>query len=401
MDKPLSAPADPFSVSFKDTVYLETRGLSHHNALEYFQQCPQFYDKSCINEQIQMQARFNSLNPDDLEKMKQDMIGIEYALHSFSYNPSLFVIHKYNRTKERVDLSAVYYIAEGTIYQSPDLSTLLSNRVLTSLHHITSAFSCVSSEARFQPARPYHWGFEEDLFEQNDDYSSLSSQSTWREPNMMMAIDDAELDYDDGITIEAGGRSETRLLSRGTQNNVALSSGAIDLSTREYMKLDALSATSFDRAIAAHEFSSRVDGLLFRVRSSEASAASAPSGAEAMVTGDQDTTRGRGLLDSVKAAARARIEALAAQQQQQQLQLQQQGLQSVISGKKRAGSGAGFAGVGNAAETPPDGGRSDAGGAAGGGRKRKKTAGGVASPSPLLSLAKSPAASAGPQPKTK
>ncbi|KAJ3202986.1 Mediator of RNA polymerase II transcription subunit 6 [Entophlyctis luteolus] len=376
MDKPLSAPADPFSVSFKDTVYLETRGLSHHNALEYFQQCPQFYDKSCINEQIQMQARFNSLNPDDLEKM--------YAL-----SPAV------------VDLSAVYYIAEGTIYQSPDLSTLLSNRVLTSLHHITSAFSCVSSEARFQPARPYHWGFEEDLFEQNDDYSSLSSQSTWREPNMMMAIDDAELDYDDGITIEAGGRSETRLLSRGTQNNVALSSGAIDLSTREYMKLDALSATSFDRAIAAHEFSSRGDGLLFRVRSSEASAASAPSGAEAMVTGDQDTTRGRGLLDSVKAAARARIEALAAQQQQQQLQLQQQGLQSVISGKKRAGSGAGFAGVGNAAETPPDGGRSDAGGAAGGGRKRKKTAGGVASPSPLLSLAKSPAASAGPQPKTK
>lgn len=46
-------------INFKDPLFLQ-RGLTEHNVLEYFSLSP-FYDKSCINEQINMQARFNHL----------------------------------------------------------------------------------------------------------------------------------------------------------------------------------------------------------------------------------------------------------------------------------------------------------------------------------------------------
>ena len=53
-------------VSFKDTVFLQQFGLGEHNALDYFS-TSQFYDPSCINEQIKMQARFNELEAASLD----------------------------------------------------------------------------------------------------------------------------------------------------------------------------------------------------------------------------------------------------------------------------------------------------------------------------------------------
>ncbi|KAJ3104980.1 Serine/threonine-protein kinase plk1 [Physocladia obscura] len=293
---------DPYAISFKNTQYLEQHGLSHHNALHYFQQCPQFYDKSCINEQIQMQARFNSLNPEDLDAMKKDMIGIEYVLHEFSYNPSLFIIRKYNRVRDR----------KGTIYQSPDLFMLLSNRVLTSLHHVKTAFTSISQEYRFQPARPYHWGFEEDLF--------LLS-----EPNTDMTSDDGN-DDDDGIVIEAGGTGDISDDDDYTNNEKAA----------QCMKPQPLSATSYDSAVAAYEFSARVDELIMRMNSAGRAwwtggvggsavadiggangdlfsiETSGAAGGTAATVGSNITAVKGVKLEEMKAAAKARMEAASA-----------------------------------------------------------------------------------------
>ncbi|TPX70466.1 hypothetical protein CcCBS67573_g06552 [Chytriomyces confervae] len=241
---------DPLTVSFKDTEFLQMFGLNHDNVLDYFKLSPQFYDKRCINESLAMQKRFNSLS--DLDH--RNMTGIEYARHSYSYNPSLFVINKYYRhSPDKLDLLAVYYIVEGTIYQSPDLFTLLSNRLLTSLHQIKTAFSAVKEEARFQPARPYHWGMEEDLYDEDEDWKVQSANKNMDTDNSMN-IDDqmngvAEVDIDDDIIIEAGGSDE-----EGHQS----------------IKFQPLAATSLSGVDAGREFTGSLDGLIARMQNAGA-----------------------------------------------------------------------------------------------------------------------------------
>lgn len=57
---------------------------------------------------------------------------------------------------------AIYYIIDGTIYQAPDLFLLISNRLLTSLHFVSKAFSLLRRESRFHPSRGYAWRHEEE-----------------------------------------------------------------------------------------------------------------------------------------------------------------------------------------------------------------------------------------------
>lgn len=64
---------DLTSVSFKDTNFLQMCGLFDYNVLEYFS-LSQFYDKSCLNEQIKMQARFNELQVHALDRTYVNVI---------------------------------------------------------------------------------------------------------------------------------------------------------------------------------------------------------------------------------------------------------------------------------------------------------------------------------------
>ena len=70
-------------VSFIDTVFLQQYGLGEHNALDYFS-TSQFYDPSCINEQIKMQARFNEFEASKLDHTYSIFIGKCKALNSIS-----------------------------------------------------------------------------------------------------------------------------------------------------------------------------------------------------------------------------------------------------------------------------------------------------------------------------
>jgi mediator of RNA polymerase II transcription subunit 6 len=118
--------------SFKDTVFLESFGLTPWNVLDYFSKS-QFYDSSCINEQLKMQQRFNTLDVSD-----QGLLGSSYEL--WYYSESLFVIKKLEKTLNSVTLTGVYYIVQGTIYQAPTLSQVLKNRLSTALYHLQAAF---------------------------------------------------------------------------------------------------------------------------------------------------------------------------------------------------------------------------------------------------------------------
>ncbi|KAJ3275363.1 hypothetical protein HDV01_000655 [Terramyces sp. JEL0728] len=65
------------SVSFKDTAFLQAFGLHELNIIEYFSKS-QFYDVSCIDEQLKMQARFNDLQMTSLFYLNKAFdIGME------------------------------------------------------------------------------------------------------------------------------------------------------------------------------------------------------------------------------------------------------------------------------------------------------------------------------------
>ena len=120
--------------SFKDTIFLESFGLSPWNVLDYFSKS-QFYDSSCINEQVKMQQRFNTLNVS-----AEGLLGSSYELWYYTETPSLFVIKKLNKSLNSVKLTGIYYIIQGTIYQAPLLSSVLKNRLSTCLYYLQSAF---------------------------------------------------------------------------------------------------------------------------------------------------------------------------------------------------------------------------------------------------------------------
>ncbi|KAJ3224047.1 hypothetical protein HK099_000325 [Clydaea vesicula] len=55
------------NVCFKDTNFLQMYSLNEFNVLDYFSYS-QFYEKSSLNEQIKMQARFNELQANMLDR---------------------------------------------------------------------------------------------------------------------------------------------------------------------------------------------------------------------------------------------------------------------------------------------------------------------------------------------
>ncbi|KAF8446206.1 MED6 mediator sub complex component-domain-containing protein [Boletus edulis BED1] len=112
--------------------------LSTENVFDYFA-TSMFYDKQSNNQVLRMQTVHTGtpiLN--EAEELKR-FTGIEFALAHAS-PPSLFIVHKRERlSPDQVRPLAAYFIINNRIYQSPDVYTLLSNRLLTSLNALQSS----------------------------------------------------------------------------------------------------------------------------------------------------------------------------------------------------------------------------------------------------------------------
>ncbi|RKP36953.1 mediator complex, subunit Med6, partial [Dimargaris cristalligena] len=129
-------------------------GLRPDNVLEYFSLSP-FWDPTSNNAVLKMQTQFNELQTAQLDLKK--MTGIEFAVVHEKW-PTLFIIRKQRRkSPNEVIPLATYYIINGNIYQSPDLYSLISSRLLISLFHTHSAFEEVTKYAHFHPAEGYSW----------------------------------------------------------------------------------------------------------------------------------------------------------------------------------------------------------------------------------------------------
>ncbi|KAG0369182.1 Mediator of RNA polymerase II transcription subunit 6 [Gamsiella multidivaricata] len=129
-------------------------GLNPDNVLDYFALSP-FWDPECNNAVLRMQTQFNNLG--EMKQRLSEMTGIEFALVHERY-PTLFIIQKQRRrSPQEVKPMAIYYVLQGSIYQCPDLQTLLSNRILGSLYHVESAFNEARVMTEFHPSTGYHW----------------------------------------------------------------------------------------------------------------------------------------------------------------------------------------------------------------------------------------------------
>ncbi|KAI9190059.1 Mediator of RNA polymerase II transcription subunit 6 [Blastocladiella emersonii ATCC 22665] len=126
-------------------------------ALRYLKLSPDFYDPTCGNEQMEMQSRYNSMQLMDPADV-QNILGVWYRVDYMDLRLQNFHIRKEFRvTAHETRPMAEYYIHKGNIYQAPDLYTLLSARLSTSLFLLNSAFNSLAKVARFHPAQGYVW----------------------------------------------------------------------------------------------------------------------------------------------------------------------------------------------------------------------------------------------------
>ncbi|KAJ1962545.1 Mediator of RNA polymerase II transcription subunit 6, partial [Dimargaris xerosporica] len=101
-------------------------GLRPDNIMEYFSLSP-FWDPTSNNAVLKMQTQFNELQTAQLDLKK--MTGIEFAVVHEKW-PTLFIIRKQRRrSPSEVVPLATFYIINGNIYQSPDLHSVVSNRL--------------------------------------------------------------------------------------------------------------------------------------------------------------------------------------------------------------------------------------------------------------------------------
>ncbi|KAF8898421.1 MED6 mediator sub complex component-domain-containing protein [Infundibulicybe gibba] len=106
--------------------------LTTDNVFDYFT-TSMFYDKQSNNQVLRMQTMHTGMPVvNEAEELKR-FTGVEFAL-VHAQAPSMFIIQKRERlSPDEVKPLAVYFIMNNRIYQSPDLYTVLSNRLLTSL----------------------------------------------------------------------------------------------------------------------------------------------------------------------------------------------------------------------------------------------------------------------------
>ena len=129
--------------------------LNETNILNYFAEKDNpFYERSCNNEQLRMRGLpLNQMA--DLERMQ----GTEYVLLHVQA-PILYVIRKQRRTSPTQTFTiADFYIIAGTVYQAPDLNSIISTKLLSSIFELQSAFDDCLGFARYHPMLEYYWNF--------------------------------------------------------------------------------------------------------------------------------------------------------------------------------------------------------------------------------------------------
>lgn len=131
--------------------------LTAENVLDYFA-TSMFYDKQSNNQVLRMQTVHTGVAlKNEADELKR-FTGIEFALVT-AQPPTLFVIHKQHRySPDAVQPLVAYFILHNRIYQAPDVYSVVSNRMLASLHSLQASLETIRAHRPdFTPRLGFVW----------------------------------------------------------------------------------------------------------------------------------------------------------------------------------------------------------------------------------------------------
>ncbi|KAI0702437.1 MED6 mediator sub complex component-domain-containing protein [Cytidiella melzeri] len=135
--------------------------LTNENVFDYFA-TSMFYDKQSNNQVLRMQTMHTGIPLQNEAEELRRFTGIEFAV-VHAQPPSFFVIHKRERfSPDEVRPLVAYFIMNNRIYQSPDVYTLVSNRLLTSLHSLQNSLDLLrQNRPAYTPRTGFVWPIKE------------------------------------------------------------------------------------------------------------------------------------------------------------------------------------------------------------------------------------------------
>ncbi|KAH6917572.1 MED6-domain-containing protein [Coprinopsis sp. MPI-PUGE-AT-0042] len=131
--------------------------LTEENVFDYFAYS-MFYDKQSNNQVLRMQTMHTGVPVANEAEELRRFVGIEFAV-VHAQAPTFFIIHKRERTSpEHTNPLAAYFIMNNRIYQSPDLYSLLSNRLLTSVSALQTSLDILrKNRPDYTPRTGFVW----------------------------------------------------------------------------------------------------------------------------------------------------------------------------------------------------------------------------------------------------
>jgi len=185
--------------------------LNEWSVLDYFCQPPNpFFDKSSNNAIIQQQHIH-------MAKLR-DMKGIEYqVLHA--QPPIMFIVQKCERfSPDKLKPLANYYVIDRKVYQAPDLASVLTSRLTSTLSHLKSAYGKVLDKSKYHPSIGYWWKHDE--LAETKQYER--DQDTQKNANAFERYTTGSLlnKLQQGIAAKRDKRPESSSLANQTQTNV-------------------------------------------------------------------------------------------------------------------------------------------------------------------------------------
>ncbi|KAJ7899971.1 MED6-domain-containing protein [Mycena olivaceomarginata] len=142
--------------------------LTTENVFEYFT-TSMFYDKQSNNQVLRMQTMHTGTAiANEAEELRR-FTGVEFAV-VHAQPPSMFIIHKRERlSPDEVRPLAAYFIMNNRIYQSPDVYTVLSNRLLTSVSSLQASLDILRSRRPdYIPRTGFVWPIVDSAVQSDD-----------------------------------------------------------------------------------------------------------------------------------------------------------------------------------------------------------------------------------------
>ena len=141
------------SVSWEDRSWWNG-ALRRETAIDYFS-CSQFYDRSCLNEQLKMQR---DLTPEAAQARLRQLPGILYRLDEARTQEvpptaneearTLYVIQKLHRDHRGLEKTLrYYYVLNGVVHEAPTLAAVLKSRLLKLGFYLHEAFLATNPAA--------------------------------------------------------------------------------------------------------------------------------------------------------------------------------------------------------------------------------------------------------------